>query len=246
MVSMVRVVLVEPSHPGNIGSTARAMKTMGFSDLVLVRPAAFPHQNATMMAAGADDILASARCVDDLPSALQGIDRAFGTSARHRALSWPLCSPKEMVDNIAHLSSSSRIALVFGRENSGLTNDELALCQVHVHIPTVESFSSLNLSQAVQIMCYEVRCFQLAQIDSEKDNDNLVLKVQDKASTEELLGLIEHFRSTLIALSILDPKHPKLLIRRLQRLFYRADLDKTEINILRGILSAVDKKLKKV
>lgn len=245
MLNNVRVVLVEPSHPGNIGSTARAMKNMGISSLFLVNPVLFPHQSATMMAAGADDILSSAQIVTTLESALTGVTCAMGTSARQRSLEWPLCPPREAAYRAVE-EFNADVALVFGRENSGLTNDELSLCQYHIHIPTNEKFSSLNLSQAVQIMCYELRmAFLSAASTCASDVDSESLENLDLATTDDLIGMTNHLKETLVNLEVLNLAQPKLLMNRLKRLFYRARLDKTEVNILRGIFSAINKRLKK-
>lgn len=238
MFNNIRIVLVNTSHPGNIGAVARAMKNMGFSRLVLVSPETFPHEFASARAAGADDILQSAEVVDDLSAALKGCDLVFATSARSRTLSWPMCSPRDSAEQVVQ-SSEREVALVFGRERTGLTNEELSYCQHHISIPTEKSFSSLNLAAAVQVMVYEIRMSSLA-INQEKH-----AQVQrELATADQMAGLYQHLEKSLTDLEFIDPKQPKMLMQRLKRLFSRAQVDVTELNILRGILSAVDKKIK--
>lgn len=233
----IRIVLVEPTHPGNIGATARAMKNMGLSSLALVNPKEFPHRDATTRASGADDILAKANIVTNLSDALAGCEKIYGTSARARRLEWPLCTPKEAAVNIASMSDDAQVAIVFGRESSGLTNDELALCHYHVCIPTSGEFSSLNLAAAVQVIVYE--CFAatfnpIVKIDRE----------EPLADNTELKGFLDHLYSLMIDVEFLNPAQPKKLTQRIQRLFARSELSKTEVNILRGFLSAIDNKIK--
>ena len=238
MLSNIRIILVEPTHPGNIGAAARAMKTMGLGELYLVNPQCGIDQQAIRMAAGADDVLQQANTVATLQHALQGIVLSFGTSARQRSLPWPLCSPRECADQIV-AAQSAQVALVFGREHAGLTNDELALCQTHVHIDTNEAFSSLNLAAAVQVLCYDCRvACQAAKCEAPEPPQHD--PAEAPATSDELAGLMDHFKNVLIKLNILDPSHPKLLLRRLYRMFHRARLKKIEINILRGILKAMD------
>lgn len=232
----VRIVLVNTSHPGNIGATARAMKNMAFSRLYLVAPQKFPHQKATVRAAGADDILEQACVVEDLPTALAGCDLVFATSARLRALSWPMCQPRQCAEQIVQ-QPEREIALVFGRERMGLTNEELAYCQHHVHIPTQDSFSSLNLAAAVQVMVYEIYATFRSDLQSLRNHE-----LRELATVDQMAGFYDHLERTLTELQFLDPKQPKMLMQRLKRLFNRAQVDTTELNILRGILSAINKR----
>ncbi|MCB1827038.1 MAG: RNA methyltransferase [Coxiellaceae bacterium] len=236
MLDRTRIILVEPSHPGNIGATARAMKNMELSSLYLVSPERFPHQEATVRAAGADEILAGATVVSSLAEAIGDCHLVFGTSARSRSLPWPNCTPREAA-GLAVQSNEQSVAVVFGRESSGLTNEELALCHYHVHIPTSESFSSLNLAAAVQVIVYEF--FMASQATALIFND-----LDDMPATAgQIAGFLEQFESLLTDIQFLDPKHPKLLMQRLQRLFNRARLEEKEIHILRGILSTLEKRL---
>jgi len=245
----IRVILVQPSHPGNIGAAARAMKVMGISELYLVNPKLFPNEAAIRMAAGADDILQQAVVVSSLPEALGGVVMAFATSARSRHLEWPMCSPKECGEQAAK-ESQGTVALVFGREHAGLTNDELSLCHKHVHINTDPGFSSLNLAAAVQVLCYEVRmaCLELSLIKDEGQNIKEISGriVNDPnealAHHDEVLSFMNYLEQLLVKINVLNPDHPKMLMKRLYRLFARARLKKNEINILRGIFKSLDNK----
>lgn len=237
-VMSVRIVLTNPSHPGNIGATARAMKNMGLSQLYLVQPKLFPHHDATVRASGADDILAQIIVVDTLEQALVGCEQVFATSARSRRLEWPQCTPREAAVEINQHPDMST-AIVFGRESSGLTNDELALCHTHIHIPTVETFSSLNLASAVQVVVYEIFAVSCEQVAATPVTDD-----HERATVDEQNGFFDHLRETMVRVNFLNPQQPRKLMQRLRRLFQRAQMSKTELNILRGFLSSVDKSLK--
>ena len=235
MLSNIRIVLVAPSHPGNIGATARAMKNMGLSSLYLVTPENFPHQEATVRAAGADDILANTVVVDSLAAAISDCQLVFATSARSRSLPWPSCTPRQCAE-MSMEASNQKVALVFGRESRGLSNEELAVCHYHVHIPTTEGFASLNLAAAVQVLVYELF---VAAIEPPTFNE-----LDDVPATAgQIAGFLEQLESLLMTIEFLDPKHPKLLVQRLHRLFNRARLEEKEIHILRGILSTIEKRL---
>lgn len=233
MFNNIRIILVNPSHPGNIGAVARAMKNMGLSRLYLTAPEKFPHPEAFFRAAGADDVLHNAVITADLPQALTGCELIYASSARLRDLEWPRSNVRACALDISRQSPSREIALVFGRESSGLTNEELAYCHLQVQIPANAEFSSLNLSAAVQIFAYELR---MAALEKESEITN---KTESLATSEEILGFYEHLESTLVHLEFLNPAHPKKLMRRLKRLFNRAKMDMTEVNILRGILTAM-------
>lgn len=231
----VRIVLVEPSHPGNIGAAARAMKTMCQTQLVLVNPRCFPHADATAMASGADDLLMQATVCSSLKEALGDCGLCLGASARIRSLSWPTENPRDAAKKVSEECRRHPVALVFGRERSGLTNEELALCHALVHIPANPQYSSLNLAMAVQVMCYELL------MSSNDDNSAADGVSADFASAREMNYFYEHLQKVMISTQFLDPAAPRHLMRRLRRLFARARPDKTEINILRGLLSAVEK-----
>jgi TrmH family RNA methyltransferase len=232
----IKIVLVETSHPGNIGAAARAMKTMGLGQLALVSPGDYPCAEATARASGADDVLARAEVYDSLEEAIADCRLVLGTSARLRSLKWPQLNPRETADQVLKEAGEGRVALVFGRERVGLTNEELALCHYLVNIPSNPEYSSLNLAAAVQIICYELMMqgggAQLAEAQELRE-----LPV-DQKEMERLYG---HFETALIELDFLDPDNPKHLMRRLRRLYNRVRLTQNEVNILRGILTAAQR-----
>lgn len=245
MLERVTIVLVEPSHPGNIGAVARAMKTMGASKLVLVSPKRYPCAEATERAASADDILSQARVVETLPQALEGIHWVVASSARNRYLEWPVISPSELADLFETDYIKGEVAVVFGRENSGLTNEELKYCHKHVCIPANPDYSSLNLAMAVQLICYELRMKALFFADSKVSQSKIEQCPKDNlVPMENMERFYQHLQQTISTTGFLDPKKPKLLMNRLRRLFNRASPDAAELNILRGILKSVDEKIK--
>jgi len=213
------------------------MKNMGLERLYLVSPRVFPHADATARASGADDVLANVVQCDTLVDALKDCTLVFASSARQRSLSWPQLSPRKCANRIVSLDSNAEVALVFGREQSGLSNAELDLCHVLVSIPSHPDFSSLNLAAAVQILCYELFVTVTRKPLTNSSDDDPIAEVQ----------LVEqfytHLQETLTALEFLDPSNPKHLMRRLRRLFNRVSLTVKEVNILRGILTAIKKKI---
>lgn len=237
MLNRIRIVMVETSHPGNIGAAARAMKTMGLSQLVLVSPQRFPDAEATFRAAGADDLLENAIVVTDLKDALNHCEWVIGASVRQRKLSRVIYTPKMCAEKIRD-DITGNVAIVFGRESSGLTNEELSLCHDQIFIPTNPDFSSLNVASAIQVICYELRMGYLAEKNIELKN----YSEDPLANADEVAGFYAHLRTTLLDIHFLDPKQPKRLMERLQLLFNRAHLTVTELNILRGILKAIQKK----
>lgn len=230
----IRIVLVGTTHPGNIGSTARAMKTMGLSRLYLVNANLNPYRKAHELAAGAFDILQSAVMCSSLAEALQGCHLICGTSARPRDLALPGVTPSSCAGLILQQPETSEIAIVFGREHAGLTNEELLLCHYHLHIPSNPDFSSLNLAQAVQIIAYELRMRYLNPSAQVETNATIL------ATSEEIEQFYQHLEKVLIQIDFLKPSNPRKLLQRLRRLFNRARLEKTEVNILRGILTHVE------
>jgi len=232
----VRIVLVGTTHPGNIGAAARAMRTMGLDRLTLVAPRTFPSEEATARAAGADDVLAGARVCERLDEALADCRFVIGTSARLRALSWSTFTPREAASRLLAESAQGEVAVVFGRESSGLSNDELASCHALLHVPTDESFSSLNLAMAVQIVAYELRLAMLAGVAPELPPE----RVDPLATVEDLERFYEHLERTLVDAGFLNPANPRHLMMRLRRLFSRALPEEKEVRILRGILSALE------
>jgi tRNA (cytidine32/uridine32-2'-O)-methyltransferase len=231
----IRIVLVRPSHPGNIGATARAMMTMGLGRLVLVQPACFPSQVATDRASGAVGILKQAVCCDSLPAAIGDCQLVLGTTARDRTVEWPQCTPREAASRIAELSSEQQVAIVFGTERIGLSNEELDLCHTMVRIPCNPEFSSLNLASAVQILCYEIMLMMDLKQGHERPTETL-------AKQEDMQRFYSHLHEVLVELEFLDEDNPRLLDRRLHRLFNRAALVESEVQILRGILTAIQRK----
>lgn len=249
----IKVVLCEPSHPGNIGATARAIKNMGLSRLVLVAPERFPHQEAFDRASGADDVLHAAEIYPDLSTALANVQWVFGTSSRQREFPWPLLTAREAGEKIAAFDKNQEIAIVFGTERSGLSNEQLQLCDFHITIPANEAYPSLNLSQAVQIITYEVfmahaatQNAYLPRLDrgiQSLDPANKSREVDSinfqKASRFEIEGLITHFEQVATQIGFYVPSNPKRLFPRLRRLFAKAQLEQDEVNILRGFLKLV-------
>lgn len=232
----IRIVLVGTTHPGNIGSAARAMKTMGLTDLALVDPQRFPSAEATALAAGADDILSSARLVQGLEEAIRDCVWVTGTSARRRGHSVPALAPEVAARDLFRRAAQGPVAMVFGRESSGLTNDELDLCNGLVQIPTAPAFSSLNLAAAVQVMAYVCRVAALEDVEAPSEYDP-----DPPATQSELEGLFEHYRRALVSIEFLDPEKPRHLMRRLRHLYLRAGLSASEVRILRGILTHTER-----
>ncbi|MEJ5864359.1 tRNA (cytosine(32)/uridine(32)-2'-O)-methyltransferase TrmJ [Pseudomonas farsensis] len=245
MLQNIRVVLVNTSHPGNIGGAARAMKNMGLSRLVLVQPLDFPAADASARASGADDVLSNAIVVDSLEQALVGCSMAIGTSARERSIPWPLLDPRECASKtVERAAAGDEIALVFGREHAGLTNDELQRCHFHVHIPSNPDFSSLNLAAAVQVLSYEVRMAWLAaqgEAGGEQKQDVAASRNGELATLDEMELFYDHLEKTLVDIGFLDPEKPRHLMPRLRRLYGRSEVDRTEMSILRGILTETQK-----
>jgi TrmH family RNA methyltransferase len=229
----LRIVLVDPNHPGNIGATARAMKNMGLRELHLVRPKFFPNADATARASGADDILAAAVVHEDFATAIADCGLVVGTSARQRHLPWDLVEPRECAGRIASASRTGSAAIVFGSERIGLTNVELARCNLLVTIPTDTEYSSLNLAMAVQVLAYELWLVMRPEAPPPAP-----LEVP-LASADEMARLYEHIEQVLEEIDFRDRTGGGHLMARLRRLFNRAQLDQNEMNILRGILTAV-------
>ncbi|QGZ42035.1 tRNA/rRNA methyltransferase [Pseudoduganella flava] len=230
----LRVILVETSRPGNVGSVARAMKTMGFAELVLVNPRvedALRHEEAVAFASGAQDILERARVVATMAEALDGINYAAAVSARLREFSPPVQGPRELA---LHVSAAAdlRLALIFGNERFGLPNDIVERCNVLINIPANPEYSSLNLAQAAQVLLYECR---MAASGGTQAVDSPVGFHGDAASQAQIEGMYAHLEEALVAIGFLDAGNPRKLMPRLRRLFARAGLETEEVNILRGI-----------
>ena len=235
----IRVVLHRPSHPGNIGAAARAMKTMGLSRLVLVEPRRFPDHDADALAVNAADLLAQAKVCASLPQALEGVVLAVAFSARGRDLSHAPLAVRAAAAEAVALAASDEVALVFGNETAGLANEDVLLCNRLAHIPTVSDFSSLNLAAAVQIVAYEV--FLAASVESLAAERKLAGRAE-LASIEQVEHFYAHLESSLGQTDFLEPGKPKRMMERMRRLFGRAGLQREEVNILRGMLTAWDRK----
>ena len=230
MTSLVRIVLIDPSHPGNIGSVARAMKNMALADLVLVRPRSFPHAESTALAAGADDILANARIMESVEQAVADCAFIAGTTSRPRSYYWEFTTPRDVAGRIVALGPENRAALLFGSERYGLATEDLNLCNVLVRIPANPEYCSLNLAMSVQLAAYEI--FMAREQPQSRTQLEMALAPS---------GDVEHFYTHLHeVLNEIDfEDRTGHLMERLRRLFNRAQLDRNELNILRGILSAV-------
>ncbi len=234
----IRIVLVNTSHPGNIGGVARAMKNMGLSRLYLVEPRQFPDEQATWRAASASDVLDGVVVTQTLDEAIADCQFVVGTSARSRNIPWPLQDPRACAARMASASAGEQVAILFGREDRGLTNEELRRCNLHLHIPTSADYSSLNLAMAVQVVCYELRMLL--------DADRLPASEDHEwdtpfATRDNMERFYLHLEQTLIELGFLDPAAPRQLMTRLRRLYSRVRLDEMELNILRGILTETQK-----
>jgi tRNA (cytidine32/uridine32-2'-O)-methyltransferase len=229
--SRLRFVLVRPSHPGNIGAAARAIRTMGFTRLVLVAPHKYPHADATAMAAGADDVLEGIVVVSSLAEAIADCTFALGCTARRRGVPLPEFAPREAAVQACTAAQSGEAAIVFGNERTGLENDELMRCQAAVHIPSDPTFSSLNLAQAVQVLAYELR-MNLLQAQPQPDAP---AKSDPPATAEQMEHFFAHLAQLLHDIDFHKGRSPVTIERRLRRLFQRTDLEQREVRILRGI-----------
>jgi tRNA (cytidine32/uridine32-2'-O)-methyltransferase len=238
----IRVVLVNTSHSGNIGSAARAMKTMGLSKLYLVDPACEIDSHASALSAGASDVLGNAVIVNTVADAIADCALTIGTSARSRTLSWPMVEPRECGEKLVAEAVNGPVALVFGRENSGLSNEELQLCNYHVCIPANPQYSSLNLAMAVQTLCYETRMAFLNQQpkpDAHEEDDTVY------PSSKQTELFYDHLEETLFETGFIIKQHPGVVMTKLRRLFNRARPESAEMNILRGILTSINKSMPK-
>ena len=268
----IRFVLVEPSHPGNIGAVARAIKTMGFSHLTLVKPKRFPDPEATVRASGADDVLEKCIVVDSLQAAIADCVYVIGTSVRDRQISWPVATPKETANRVQEFlvkehnasknsknngclsdeitsDDSQNIAVLFGRERTGLENHELDHAQWQIRIPANDDYNSLNLASAVQIIAYELNCalsdasnLNQQTVDSNKTG---VEKRQRLATHAEMQGFYVHLEQTLLELAFIKTNPPTKLLRKIIRLYNRSNVSFEELQILRGILTATQQKIKR-
>lgn len=245
----IRIVLVETSHSGNIGAVARAMKNMGLGTLWLVNPRSFPDEASYARASGATDVLDNARVVATLDEAIRDCVMVMAASARGRKVPWPVMAPPEAAGEVYRATAEGEVALVFGRESNGLSNEELQRCNLHVHIPSNPEYSSLNLAMAVQVLCYELRMLYLRTLEEGQSSPYLSPMTGpgdagwdvSPATVCEVEGFLGHLEQTLVDIDFFRRENPGQLMTRLRRLFQRARLDQMEVNILRGILTAVQK-----
>lgn len=240
----VRIVLVETTHAGNIGAAARAMKTMGLRELSLVRPREYQNHECYARASGAEDIIDNASVHDSLQSALEDASWVIGTSARLRSLKWPQFDAREAAGKVAEHSQAGAVAIVFGRESSGLSNDELGRCSALLTIPTANDFSSLNLGAAVQVICYELMMAGIAP--GAAAGGSHAASVDDSeapAQQREIEGFYQHMTAAMTCVDFFNPENPRLLEGRLRRLFNRSGLLKSEVQLLRGFFAAIEKKV---
>lgn len=230
MAAPVRIVLINPSHPGNIGSVARAMKNMALADLVLVRPKSFPHAESNALAAGADDVLAAARVVGTVSEAVADCGFVAGTTARPRSYNWEFTTPREVAVRIVALPAHDRAALLFGSEKYGLATDDLQYCNVLVRIPTNPDYSSLNLAMAVQLVSYEI-------LMARENPQSHIQREQPLAPARDVEFFYDHLHQVMNEIDFEDKTGH--LMERIRRLFNRAQMDRNELNIMRGLLSAI-------
>ena len=234
MFDNLTIVLVEPQHPGNIGAVARAMKNMGLGNLVLVNPKRFPDPQAEWRAAGAVDLLEKSVCFGSLNEAIDGYHVVIGTSARTRNIPWPLLTLRDLPDQLGNYQDDQKVAILFGREDSGLTNEELQSCQLHMQIPSHGSYPALNLAMAVQVVAYELFASKEKLRQPKEKWDRRL------ASSGEVELMLEHFENVLFKTDFIDKNNPGKTMIRLRRMFARVGLDETEVQILRGILKHLE------
>ena len=261
----IRIVLVEPSHPGNIGGAARAMKTMGLEDLAIVNPLRFPDPQAVWRAAGAVDVVDNARVYGGVEDAIADCGWVVGTSARSRRVPWPVATVGEFAERLVREDLGGKpVAILFGREDRGLTNDELECCNLHVMIPANPEYPSLNLAMAVQVVCYEVLQTLTQAADTNvgtTDTSRLVDRDagdagdsgaagkselptdwdRSPATAADMAALYRHLATVLSTIEFQDPKNPRLTMTRLRRMFARIHPDQTEVAILRGVLTRIER-----
>ncbi len=236
--NLINIVLVETSHPGNIGSVARAMKTMGLSKLSLVNPKVFPSDDANALSGNARDVLDNATIYPSLQEAIKQSTFVYATSARNRSINWPTVNPEKAAEQIIDQATGDKeISIVFGREDRGLTNEELQLANFHLEIPANPEYPVLNIAMSVQIVTYEL-------FKNTNNTEDREWRDYPEINSEDLQRLIEHFVETSIELDMIDPKNPSQIIARIKRMFSRLQPDSMEANYLRGFLTAVNKRLK--
>ena len=236
--NFINIVLVETSHPGNIGSVARAMKTMGLTNLSLVNPKEFPSGDANALSGNARDVLDAAKIYPTLEAAIKESTFVYATSARNRSINWPTVNPEKAADQILNqVTGKKEVSIIFGREDRGLTNEELQLANYHLEIPANPDYPVLNIAMSVQIVTYEL--FKNRSLSQDRE-----WRDYPQINSEDLQRLIDHFVETSVDLEMIDPKNPSQIIARIKRMFSRLQPDSMEGNYLRGFLTAINKRLK--
>lgn len=233
----VRIVMVNTSHPGNIGAAARAMKNMGLSRLYLVEPKEFPAEKAVWRAAGALDVLDKTVVVGSIEEAIADCGLVIGTSARGRRIPWPMLTPRECGERVVAEAPQHEIAILFGREDRGLTNEELQKCNYHLHIPSNPEYGVLNVAAALQVVAYEIRMAWLTAQEGKAPHFNEW--DVPPANQEQMEHYFRHLEETLAQLDFFDPENPRQTVTRIRRLYNRLRLDRMELAILRGMLTAM-------
>jgi len=242
LTKQVKIILVETSSAANIGSSLRAMKTMGFTELVLVKPKKFPSKEVEILASNASDLIEKIKVVEDLDAALEGIEFVVATSSRQRKVPWPAEDLPNLSSNFIEAASQKNTAILFGREDRGLTNTELQRANIHLNIPANPDYPVLNLAMSVQLVCYELFSHDAEGAFKSQKNDNWDIP---KANTIHLKNLIDHFIKVSEQLEVFNKGNPRQIEARIKRLFSRIGLDEMEVNFLRGFLSAAEKNIRK-
>ncbi|GFR91622.1 tRNA (cytidine/uridine-2'-O-)-methyltransferase TrmJ [Elysia marginata] len=242
MLDNIRIVMIRTWHPGNIGSALRAMKTMGLRRLTLVNPPHWPHPDADTMAAGAADLIDQVKVVDSLAEAIADCSLVIGTSARSRSFSWPMLSPRVCGQQVIQEAENSQVALVFGQETMGMTNEELQQCNYHVCIPGNPEYPVLNVASAIQILCYEIR--QSVEDQFVTESDSISEDIVSYPDARDMEQFYQHLEEALYHVNFIIRQHPGNAMTKLRRLFNRARPESEEMNMLRGILSRVQQMTK--
>ncbi len=242
LTKQVKIILVETTSAANIGSSLRAMKTMGFTELVLVKPKKFPSKEVEILASNASDLIEKIKVVEDLDAALEGIEFVVATSSRQRKVPWPTEDLPNLSNNFIEATSQKNTAILFGREDRGLTNTELQRANIHLNIPANPEYPVLNLAMSVQLVCYELFSRDAEGTFKFQKNDNWDIP---KAKTMHLKNLIDHFIKVSEQLGVFNKGNPRQIEARIKRLFSRIGLDEMEVNFLRGFLSAAEKNIRK-
>ena len=236
--NLINIVLVDTIHPGNIGSVARAIKTMGLKRLSLVNPRVFPSGDANALAGNATDILENATLYSSIQDAIKNSTFVYATSARDRSIQWPILNAEQASAEIVEQANSEKeISIIFGKEDRGLTNDELELANKLIEIPANPEYPVLNIAMSVQLILYEI--FKASSNDRPRE-----WRDYPEVNSEQLQGLIKHFIDTAIEIDVIDPENPKKIISRIKRMFTRLQPDEMEASFMRGFLSGIKKKLK--